>query len=173
MTIGEDIRACLPLPRLFSVPELHHTNTSSPEGIITAILFLATILNYSIPSTQVHTKFTDMADDGVVRVIRNPQAQQASREEPDRNDDCWDFENMGSHLQVTHIDGTVRNVDRDALGTTISSESGRVLLVMLVSKSDPQSCRSPNLTDAIQAQSLAITAAFLSWVAPGNTRYVL
>ncbi|KAK1730141.1 LOW QUALITY PROTEIN: major facilitator superfamily domain-containing protein [Colletotrichum acutatum] len=27
------------------------------------------------------------------------------------------------HLRVTHIDGTVRNVDRDALGTTISSET--------------------------------------------------
>ncbi|EXF82667.1 trichothecene efflux pump [Colletotrichum fioriniae PJ7] len=105
MTVGEDIRACLPLPRLFSVPELHHTDTSSPEGIITAILFLATILNYPIPSTQVHTKFTDMADDGVVRVIRNPQAQQASREEPDRNDDCWDFENMGSHLQWQGLAG--------------------------------------------------------------------
>ncbi|KAK0372029.1 trichothecene efflux pump [Colletotrichum limetticola] len=91
-----------------------------------------------------------MVDDGVVRVVRNPQTQQASRGEAVRNDDCWDFENMGSHLQVTHIDGTVRNVDRDALGTTISSESGRIWLLML-------------------AQSLAITAAFLGWVAPGNT----
>ncbi|KAK1460949.1 trichothecene efflux pump [Colletotrichum melonis] len=92
-----------------------------------------------------------MVDDGVVRVVRNPQTQQASRGEAVRNDDCWDFENMGSHLQVTHIDGTVRNVDRDALGTTISSESGRIWLLML-------------------AQSLAITAALLGWVAPGNTR---
>ncbi|KAK1720577.1 major facilitator superfamily domain-containing protein [Colletotrichum lupini] len=91
-----------------------------------------------------------MVDDGVVRVVRNPQTQQASRGEAVINDDCWDFENMGSHLQVTHIDGTVRNVDRDALGTTISSESGRIWLLML-------------------AQSLAITAAFLGWVAPGNT----
>ncbi|KAK1500815.1 trichothecene efflux pump [Colletotrichum tamarilloi] len=91
-----------------------------------------------------------MVDDGVVRVVRNPQTQQASRGEAVINDDCWDFENMGSHLQVTHIDGTVRNVDRDALGTTISSESSRIWLLML-------------------AQSLAITAAFLGWVAPGNT----
>ncbi|KAK1671919.1 fungal trichothecene efflux pump-domain-containing protein [Colletotrichum godetiae] len=85
-----------------------------------------------------------MVNDDVITVAPNPQTQQGSREEPTRNNDCWDFENMGSHLQVTHIDGTVTNVDRDALGTLFSSGSTR-------------------------AQALASTAAWMSWVAPGNT----
>ncbi|OHF03301.1 trichothecene efflux pump, partial [Colletotrichum orchidophilum] len=106
-------------------------------------------LNHSIPNTRSQTKTPDMANNNADNAAQDPQAQQGSRGQAAKDDD-WDFEQLGSHIQVTHIDGTIRSVHKDALGRSDSPDSGRVFLMLL-------------------AQSLASTAAWLGWVAPANT----